>query len=149
MIKISFAESNKANSGFIQFISASDQDQCKLAANISVLETYINCIYPVIYTTVKNSIYMDLAAIENDLSLVTVKAGRDWLVALYIYLRELCIMHAGIDRFLNHKIIGDIALFIKTQNVPFEQASGDTMKNKNIIGDIKWFDAIYKQFSNE
>ena len=147
MIKNSFAESNKINNGFIQFISFGDQT--KLAANIGILETYVNCIYPVIYTTVKNSLYMDLAAVENDLALVTVKAGRDWLVALYIYLRELCQMHIGIDRFLNHKVIGDIALFIKTLDVPYENNTGDTHKNKTIIGDIKWFDAIYKQFSKE
>lgn len=149
MIKISFAESNKSNSGFIQFMPFGTLGQSVLAANIEILETYVNCMYPVIYTTVKNNIYMDLAMVENDLALVTVKAGRDWLVALYMYLRELCKMHAGIDRFLNHKVIVDISLFIKTQNVPFEHETGDNLKNKSIIGDIKWFDAIYKQFNNE
>ena len=149
MIKSSFAESTKVNMGFIQFIPCAELSINKHMANIEILETYVNCIYPVLYTTVKNSIYMDLAAVENDLGFVVTKSGQDWLVAMYVYLRELCKMHAGIDRFMNHKVIGDIALFIKTHDGGFEHSCNDTVKNKNIIGDINWFDTIYKQFSNE
>lgn len=149
IIKSSFTNSNVKNMGFIQLMSVTEHNVDKLIANISILETYVNCIYPVVYTTVKNSINMDHVAIENDLCIIVTKSGCDWLVGIYIYIRELCKMHAGIDRFVNNKIIGDIALFIKTQEVPFEQVCSDSVKNKNIIGDIKWFDTIYKLFNNE
>ncbi len=149
MIKISFAYANQLNNGFIKFIDCASMDDSKLSANIGIIETYLNCIYPVIYTMIKNNIYMDLAEVENDLGLVVLKSGRDYLVAMYIYLRELCKMHAGIDRFVNHKIISDISLFIKTHENVFEHASSDSIKNKNIICDIKWFDAIYLQFSHD
>jgi hypothetical protein len=88
-----------------------------------------------------------LAEVENDLGLVVIKSGRDYLVAMYIYLRELCKMHAGIERFVNHKIILDISMFIKTHDDVFEHTTYDSIKNKNIVCDIKWFDAIYTQFS--
>ena len=149
MVKMSFAESNKLNNGFIQFIDCTSLDESKLSVNIGIIETYVNCIYPVIYTMIKNNVYMDLAEVENDLGLVVIKSGRDYLVALYIYLRELCKMHTGIDRFVNQKIISDIGLFIKTSDTVFEQASSDNIKNKNIICDIKWFDTIYSQFSSD
>jgi hypothetical protein len=149
MIKASFAEVNRMNFGFIQFIDCASLDESKLSANIGIIETYVNCIYPVIYTMIKNNMYIDLAEVENDLGLVVIKSGRDYLVAMYIYLRELCKMHAGIDRFVNHKLISDISLFIKTSDNVLEQASNDSIKNKNIICDIKWFDAIYSQFSHD
>jgi len=147
MIKASFAESHRLNKGFIQFIDCYLPDETKLSANIGILETYVNCIYPVMYTIIKNNVYMDLAEVENDLGLVVIKSGRDYLVAMYIYLRELCKMHAGIERFVNHKIILDISMFIKTHDDVFEHTTYDSIKNKNIVCDIKWFDAIYTQFS--
>ncbi len=149
MIKASFAEANRSNIGFIQFIDCASMDESKLSANIGIIETYLNCIYPVIYTMIKNNVYIDLAEVENDLGLVILKSGRDYLVAMYIYLRELCKLHAGIDRFVNNKIITDIGLFIKTYDDAYEHASGDNIKNKNIICDIKWFDTIYSQFSSD
>lgn len=149
MIKASFGEANRMNFGFIQFIDCASMDESKLSANIGIIETYLNCIYPIVYTMIKSNLYIDLADVENDLGLIVIKSGRDYLVAIYIYLRELCKLHAGIDSFVNNKIITDIGLFIKTHDDTYEHASGDNIKNKNIICDIKWFDTIYSQFSSD
>lgn len=150
LIKASFNCDTYVRDGYIQHISAVsgllETNNQKLGHNLNAIESYINTIYPVLYTAVKNNIYMDAVVVENNISLVVLKSSRDYLVAIYIYLRELCKMHATMDRFSSHKVVLDIGQFIKLQDPPFETLSTDMAKNKANLCDIKWFDAIYNQF---
>ena len=150
LIKASFNCSPKIQDGYIQHISAVsgtlEINNQKLGHNLNVIESYINTIYPVLYTAVKNNIYMDVVVVENNIGLLVLKSGRDYLIAIYIYLRELCKMQATMDLFSSHKVVLDIGQFIRLQDPPFETQSSDTIKNKSNLSDIKWFDAIYNKF---
>jgi hypothetical protein len=130
----------------------------KITYNLDILESYLNLIYPILYTIVKHNEYMNLAEYLNDITCIIGKcvngnASGSVLIGLYIYLRELCQISHNIDRLIMAKVINDINLFIITDNPCTMLSINNTLHgspylySKTNITDGITFDNIYKKFN--